>query len=51
MYAGYVLGVNWESIAGIIGQYNKIVIVLTVLIIVCFIAYKFIVKKRVKTNV
>ncbi len=51
MYAGYVLGVNWESITGIISQYNQIVIILTVLLISGFIIYKFVIKRRVKKNV
>lgn len=45
IYAGYMLGVNWESIAGIVSQYNKVVIVVSVLIIT-FIAYKIINKKK-----
>jgi len=51
MYAGYMLGVNWESITGIVSQYNQIVIVLTILLIGGFIIYKFFIKKRVKKNV
>ncbi len=51
MYAGYVLGVNWENITAIISQYNKIVIILTVLLVGGFLIYKYILKKRVKKNV
>jgi membrane protein DedA with SNARE-associated domain len=51
MYAGYVLGVNWENITNLISQYNKIVIVLTVLLVGGFLIYKYILKKRVKKNV
>ncbi len=39
IYAGYQLGVNWHVISGLIGQYNKIVLGLTVLII-GFVVYK-----------
>ena len=37
IYAGYQLGVNWERITGLISQYNKIVIVLTIVVAVYFI--------------
>lgn len=46
MYAGYVLGVNWESITDIISQYNLIVIILTVLLLGGFVFYKFVFKKK-----
>jgi len=41
IYAGYQLGVNWHVISGMIGQYNKIVLGLTILIIAFFIYRKF----------
>lgn len=50
IYAGYMLGVNWESITGIVSQYNKIVIALSVLVVIGFIVYKFVYKKK-KENV
>lgn len=37
IYAGYLLGVNWESIAGIISEYNKVVIVLTLVSIALYV--------------
>ncbi len=51
MYAGYILGVNWESITDIVSQYNQIVIILTVLLISGFIIYKFVQKRKVTKNV
>ena len=39
MYAGYVLGVNWEGIVVIISQYNRIVIGLTVILVIGFVIY------------
>ncbi|HGY55033.1 MAG TPA: DedA family protein [Caldithrix abyssi] len=35
--AGYLLGENWELVTGIIAQYNKIVIVVTIGLIIYFI--------------
>jgi len=46
MYAGYVLGVNWKSITDIVGQYNQIVIGITLVGIAAFLVYKFIIKKK-----
>lgn len=37
IYGGYLLGVNWKSIIDIIGNYNNIVIILTMILIVFFI--------------
>ena len=50
MYAGYILGINWENITDIVSQYNKIVIVITILAIVGFIVYKYVFKKKIKDN-
>ena len=50
MYAGYVLGVNWENIVEIVGQYNKIVIAITITAIVGFVVYKYVFKKKIKDN-
>ncbi len=47
MYAGYMLGVNWENITNIVSQYNNIVIAITV-IVIGFIVYKYIMKKKNK---
>jgi len=47
IYLGYLLGVNWESITGIIRRYNEIVILLTVLFILLVIAIKKSRKKAV----
>lgn len=49
MYAGYILGVNWGAITDIIGQYNKIVIALSVIAVLLFLIYKF--KKKSNKNV
>ncbi len=46
IYAGYQLGVNWESIKGILSQYNLIVIVLTLLLIIFFVYRKY--RKKIK---
>jgi len=43
--AGYLLGENWELVTGIIAQYNKIVIVLTLGIVVYFIVRRIRAKK------
>lgn len=37
IYGGYLLGVNWQMISTIIGQYNKIVLVLTLVLIIAFV--------------
>lgn len=50
IYAGYQLGVNWQSITGIISQYNKIVIVITLLIIAYFIYRKYSKKRGAKSE-
>jgi len=46
IYAGYLLGVNWELITDIISRYNKIVIALTLIAIITY----FIVKKYRKNK-
>ncbi|MGD9898054.1 MAG: DedA family protein [Calditrichaceae bacterium] len=46
IYGGYLLGINWQMITGILGQYNKIVIGLTVLIILYIIYRKKLKKKK-----
>lgn len=46
IYAGYLLGVNWEIITDIISQYNKIVIALTVIAIIIFVLIKKYRKKK-----
>ncbi len=40
IYGGYQLGVNWQAISGIIGQYNKVVLILTIAIIAVVIYRK-----------
>lgn len=37
IYGGYLLGENWQSISGIISEYNKIVLALTVLAAALFL--------------
>jgi len=37
IYAGYQLGMNWNKITGLLGQYNKIVLLLTVLVVAFFV--------------
>jgi len=49
IYGGYQLGVNWEVLSGIIGQYNKVVIALTI-IIIGIIIYKKIKKRALKKS-
>ena len=39
IYGGYQLGVNWETLSQIMGQYNKIVLGVTI-IVIAFIVYK-----------
>ena len=48
MYAGYMLGVNWENITSIVSQYNKIVIAITIIVLIGFISYKYLLKKKKK---
>lgn len=50
MYIGYMLGVNWENISGIISQYNIIVIAITILTILGFLIYRSISKKKKQQN-
>ena len=49
IYGGYQLGVNWEVLSGIIGQYNKVVIALTI-IIIGIIIYKKLKKRALKKS-
>ncbi len=37
IYAGYQLGMNWDRITYIISQYNKVIIVLTILVAAFFV--------------
>lgn len=46
IYAGYLLGVNWETITNIISQYNKIVIALTFIAIMIYVLIKRYRKKK-----
>jgi membrane protein DedA with SNARE-associated domain len=50
MWAGYYLGVNWDSITELISRYNTVVIALTVIAIITFILYKFLNKKKKQEN-
>lgn len=50
MYAGYILGVNWENITDIVSQYNKIVIAITIIAVLGFIVYRYVFKKKIKDN-
>jgi membrane protein DedA with SNARE-associated domain len=49
IYGGYLLGVNWQSITGIISEYNYVVISLT-LVFIAFIIYRRFRKKRLKSK-
>lgn len=40
IYAGYLLGVNWDVITGIIKHYNNIVIIATVIAVFLFIMFR-----------
>jgi len=51
MLAGYMLGENWHNIMGIIGRYNSIVIIITLVLVVGFVVYKLYQKKSLKKNV
>lgn len=46
IYAGYLLGVNWELITKIISRYNKIVIILIILAVIAYIFVKRLRKKK-----
>ena len=46
IYAGYLLGVNWEMITEIISRYNKIVIAITVIAIITYLIVKKYRKKK-----
>lgn len=46
IYAGHLLGVNWEIITDIISQYNKIIIALTVIAIIIYVLIKKYRKKK-----
>lgn len=46
IYAGYLLGVNWDMITGIISHYNEIVIMLMVIAVVTYIFIKRYRKKK-----
>jgi membrane protein DedA with SNARE-associated domain len=46
IYAGYLLGINWEIITDIISRYNKIVITLTVTVIIVYVLVKKYRKKK-----
>lgn len=51
MWAGYVLGVNWENITELISRYNQVVIALTLILVVAFFIYRRNKKKKKKENV
>jgi membrane protein DedA with SNARE-associated domain len=44
IYGGYLLGANWKLIKNVIGQYNKIVFVLTLVLILAFVIRKYLSK-------
>ncbi len=46
MLAGYLLGSNWPLILDYISQYNKVVIVLTVVVAGGFIIYRYLKKRK-----
>lgn len=50
IYGGYVIGINWDPIKEIISQYNKIVIVLTLIGVTVFIYYRWRKKKEKQEN-
>ena len=47
IYGGYQLGVNWTVLTGIISEYNKFVLAVTVLIII-FVIYKKLQKRSLR---
>jgi len=50
IYAGYQLGMNWGKISALLGQYNKIVLLLTIVFII-FLVIRWRRKKRQMSNV
>ncbi|HED11352.1 MAG TPA: DedA family protein [Caldithrix abyssi] len=48
MMAGYLLGSNWPLILDYISQYNRGVIILTVVLVAGFIIYRYMKKRRKK---
>lgn len=48
MWAGYVLGVNWQKIISIVNSYNIYVIILTLVLIAGYFVYKYFFKKKIK---
>ncbi len=50
IYGGYVIGINWDQIKAIISQYNKIVVVLTLIAATVFIYFRWRKKKNRKES-
>jgi membrane protein DedA with SNARE-associated domain len=46
IYAGYLVGVNWEKIATLIKQYNQWVLILMALALTGYVAYRFLTKRK-----
>ncbi|MCB0282100.1 MAG: DedA family protein [Calditrichae bacterium] len=48
MWAGYALGVNWHKIIAVINNYNKYMIIITLLVVAGFLVNKYFFKKKLK---
>ncbi|NOX88269.1 MAG: DedA family protein [Calditrichaeota bacterium] len=46
IYGGYLLGVNWEKIAFILKEYNKIVLIVIAVGVILFLIYRYFRKRR-----
>ncbi|MCD6376202.1 MAG: DedA family protein [Caldisericaceae bacterium] len=46
IYGGYLLGTNWGKITYWLKQYNKIVLILSVLLIIFLVLYRIIIKRK-----
>ena len=46
IYGGYLLGSNWSTITYWLKQYNKIVLILSVLLIIFFVIYRIVSKRK-----
>ncbi len=46
IYAGYLVGVNWEKITILIKQYNQWVLIIMALAVAGYAAYRFLIKRK-----
>ncbi len=50
IYGGYLVGVNWQKITGLLKQYNQIVLIITAAVIVSYLFYRFMIKNKSVTK-